>query len=56
MIYAKELFSCILAMDDFGGEQEGEDNGEKKGKENNYISTDEGIKKTGLLLCTLMKE
>ena len=33
----KTFFSCILAMNDFGGEEEGEEeiNGEKKDEENN---------------------
>jgi hypothetical protein len=29
MIYAKELFSCFLGMDDFGDEDEEEDIGEE---------------------------
>ena len=48
MIYAKELFSCILGMDDFGDEEDKE--------EKNPLTKQEGVKKTGPLLCILMKE
>ena len=78
MIYAKELFSCFLGMDDFGDEDEEEDIGEEDKEEDigdereedkdedigdegdkeekNPLTKQEGIKKTGPLLCILMKE
>jgi hypothetical protein len=56
MIYAKELFSCFLGMDDFGDEDEEEDIGEEDKEEKNRLTKQEGIKKTGPLLCILMKE
>ena len=37
MIYPKELFSCILGMDDFGED-------DKNGEDEESISKEEGIK------------
>jgi hypothetical protein len=57
MIYAKELFSCILGMDDFGDEEDKEEDiGDEGDKQKNPLTKQEGIKKTGPLLCILMKE
>ena len=54
------FFSCILGMDDFGDEGEEdkeEDIGDERDKEEkNPLTKQEGIKKTGPLLCILMKE
>jgi hypothetical protein len=34
MIYAKELFSCILGMDDFGDEEDKEEDiGDERGRQ-----------------------
>jgi hypothetical protein len=42
MIYAKELFSCVLGMDDFGDEEHKEDIGDEREEDKEEDNGDEG--------------